>query len=165
MNNIIFLDIDGVLNSQKLFIQEKMRRINYYKHLPYDKTEIKLLIKLLDIDFEKVLKIKELTHLTNSKIVVCSGWKNLRIWPLVEEYLINLGLPILDTTLDLSSNRGKEIRTYLKNQQVDNYIIIDDDIFPDFDQEQLSHLIHTNFYTEGIDEDNFYDAFIKLKSK
>ena len=74
-----------------------------------------------------------------------------------------MGIPIIDTTPYISSKRGLEIKTYLKEHHVNNYIIIDDDIFPDFDEELLSHLIHTNFYNNGLDDDNVYDAVYKLK--
>ena len=74
-----------------------------------------------------------------------------------------MGIPIIGITPYIDSKRGLEIKTYLKENLVDNYIIIDDDIFPDFDEELLSHLIHTSFFDEGITDDNVYEAVYRLK--
>lgn len=162
---IIFLDIDGVLNYQKLFIKTKNQRLNYSKYLAYPDYLKSLFIKLLEIDINKLYLLKEIIKETNSKVVITSSWRYLNIYPLVEEYLTNLGIPIIDATPYIESKRGEEIKTYLKNKQIDNYVIIDDDIFSDFDQELLDHLIHTNFYTDGLDEDNVKDAIYKLKKQ
>lgn len=161
--NIIFLDIDGVLNYQKYFKGQKDLRINYSKLLNYKNYQTKVLIQLLDIVPNKLYLLKEIINNTNSKVVISSSWRNLKIYPLIEEYLINMGIPIIGITPYIDSKRGLEIKTYLKENLVDNYIIIDDDIFPDFDEELLSHLIHTSFFDEGITDDNVYEAVYRLK--
>lgn len=163
MNNIIFLDIDGVLNYLKYFIEMKNIRINYNKVFYNNNYYATFLINLLDIDPNKLYLLKEIIRETNSKVVISSSWRNLKIYPLVEDYLIKMGIPVIGTTPYIDSKRGLEIKTYLKEHKVDNYIILDDDIFPDFDEELLSHLIHTNFYNDGLDDDNVYDAVYKLK--
>jgi len=161
MNNIIFLDIDGVLNDMDCFRKFKDVRYNYYKCLTgYEKL---LLTNIIDIDLDKIYLLKELINNTNSKVVVTSSWRNLRIYPLVEEYLINLGIPIIDTTPYIDSKRGLEIKTYLEEHIVSNYIILDDDIFPDFDEELLSHLIHTSFFCGGITDEHVYEGVYRLK--
>ena len=158
--NIIFLDIDGVLNY-----------LNYFKYIHnqvinYNKTNINnILTKLLEIDINKLLILKELCLITNSKIVITSSWKILNNYPKIEEYLIKY-IPIIDTTKYLYNQRGLEIKNYLKNHpEITNYVILDDDIFPDYDEELLYHLIHTNFYNEGLDYDNYKDIIYKLKTK
>ena len=161
MNNIIFLDIDGVLNDMDYFRKSKDVRHNYYKCLTgYKKL---LLTHLLDIDLNKVYLLKELINNTNSKVVVTSSWRNLRIYPLVEDYLINLGIPIIDTTPYIDSKRGLEIKTYLEEHEVSNYIILDDDIFPDFDEEILIHLIHTSFFYGGLTDEHVYEGIYRLR--
>ena len=161
--NIIFLDIDGVLNYQKYFKGQKDLRINYYKTLYYKNYQIKLLIQLLDIDQNKLYLLKEIINNTNSKVVISSSWRNLKIYPLIEDYLIKIGIPIIGITPYIDSKRGLEIKTYLNNHKINNYIIIDDDIFPDFDEELLSHMIHTSFFGEGLNDDNVYEAIYRLK--
>lgn len=159
---IIFLDIDGVLNYQKYFISIHKIKLNYNKYLKDDKYN--LIKKILELDIEKLFLIKEICDITNSKIVITSSWKILSIYPFIHEYLIKFGLPIIDETDYIGGKRGQEIKEYLINHSdIDNYIIIDDDIFPDFDEELLFHLIHTNFYDEGINYDNYEDAIFKLK--
>ena len=156
---IIFLDIDGVLNYSNYFKYINKLRLIYNKLLKEDKYI--LLKTIIKIDIEKVYLLKEIIDRTNSKIVLTSSWRNLDIYPLIEEYLINIGIPIVDTTKFLNS-RGEEIIDYLNNHKIDNYIIIDDDIFPDYNEELLFHLIHTNFYNNGLDNDNKEDAIYKL---
>ena len=158
---IIFLDIDGVLNYLNYFKKMKDIRINYHKILKEKKYN--LIKKLLEIDIEKLYLIKEICNITKSYIVITSSWKILDIYPDIEEYIINFGIHIIGRTEYIGGQRGLEIKNYLKKHNVDNYIIIDDDIFPDFDEELLFHLIHTNFYNEGINEDNYQDAIYKLK--
>ena len=139
-------------------------KINYHRYLTDDKYN--LIKKILEIDENKLYLIKEICDITGSKVVISSSWRVLNIYPQLESYLINKGIPIIDTTKYIKSNRGIEIKTYLQEHpEVINYIIIDDDIFPDFDHELLFHLIHTNFYNDGINEDNLEDAIYKLKRK
>lgn len=158
MNNIIFLDIDGVLNHVNTFKDTKNIRIN----LNINSLKDKLTIKLLELDPNKLYLLKEIIKETNSKVVVTSSWRILKIYPLIEDYLINKGIPIIDTTDYIDSNRGDEIRKYLKNHHVDNFIIIDDDMFPDF-HELTENLIHTNFFNDGLSEENVYEAVYRLK--
>lgn len=164
---IIFLDIDGVLNYLNYFIKSNDIRLNYNKYLKtnennfFKKEKYLLINKIREIDIEKLYLLKEIINRTNSKVVITSSWRNLKLYPLIEEYLIKLGIPIIDKTKHLSS-RGEEIKDYLNKHKIDNYIIIDDDIFPDYDEELLFHLIHTNFYNEGLDYDNKEDAVYKL---
>ena len=162
MNNIIFLDIDGVLNHLNLFKQTKDIKINYYKCFKDESYMYKLLFHLIDIDPNKLYLLKEIIQETNSKVVVTSSWRMLKIYPLIEDYLINKGIPIIDTTDYINSNRGDEIREYLKNHTVDNFIIIDDDVFPDFN-ELTENLIHTNFFNDGLRDEDVYEAIYRLK--
>lgn len=156
---IIFLDIDGVLNYLNYFKYNNKLRLTYNKLLKEDKYI--LLKTIIKIDIEKIFLLKEIIDRTNSKVVITSSWRKLTIYPLIEEYLINIGIPIIDTTKSLNS-RGEEIIDYLNNHKIDNYIIIDDDIFLDFNEELLFHLIHTNFYNNGLDYDNKEEAIYKL---
>ena len=113
MRKIIFLDVDGVLNSNW-----------YYKCLEdmhgYDK----------DIDIEKVKLLKEIVDATGAEIVLSSTWRTLReiddssalpMFTHLENMLKKHGMTIIDYTPVLSYNRPAEIKTWLE-QKDENYI-------------------------------------------
>ena len=136
MNKIIFLDIDGVLNTTKTYEETHgVRKI--YNKLIKENNDLDLMIKLqlLEIDYNKLIILKEIINKTNAKIVITSSWRLLRIYPLIEDYLIKFGLPIIGTTKKLK-NRGEEIADYCNENNVKNYIIIDDEVFEDFTENQ-----------------------------
>ena len=60
---VIFLDIDGVLNTYQTFIDI---------YLEYKKTKI----RRLEIDGDKVSLLSEIINLTGSKIVLSSSWRH-----------------------------------------------------------------------------------------
>lgn len=80
------------------------------------------------------------------------------MYPLVEEYLVSKGLPIIGTTPMINSQRGKEIKTYLKEHNIKDFIIIDDEIFKDFDDEIINRLVKTDFYQDGLEEQHVVEA-------
>lgn len=164
--NIIFLDIDGVLNSQNYFIENHKDILLFSKaYSNKDNNELEYLIKrqIMDIDYNKLQLLKEIIYETNAKIVISSSWRNLYIYPLIEDYLINKGLPIIGTTPYIRGKRGEEIRTYLKeNPEIKNFIILDDEIFKDFNELE-NYLIKTDFYNEGLEESHANEAIKILK--
>ena len=163
LNSIIFLDIDGVLNSDSTF-KENEGFSKAISKLPKNSSPSPLyLSQINDLDNNKISLIKELSHVTNSKIVITSTWRNLKIWPLIEEYLITKGLPIIYTTPYIENNRSKEIATYLKEHpDISNFIIIDDDFFPGY-EEYCDKFIHPSFYQDGFTEEHLELAKTLLK--
>ena len=161
MNKIIFLDIDGVLNSQKTFIDNhKWKKI--FVKIKTNNIEDIVTRKMLDIDLDKVFMLRDICNLTGAKIVISSCWRNLTYYILVEEKLVSLGLPIIGATPYIDNNRGEEIRKYLEENKVDNFIILDDDIFKDF-YELENYLIKTSFYEEGLNYDAVEEAVRVLR--
>ena len=130
MNKIIFLDIDGVLNSQNTFIDNHEYRKFFVKYMN-DEVNDKIIYKMLDIDLDKVFMIRDICNLTSAKVVISSTWRRSRYYPLIEERLTSLGIPIVGVTPFISNNRGDEIRKYLEDNKVDDFVILDDDIFSD----------------------------------
>ncbi len=119
---VIFLDIDGVLNS------------SFYDKNKKTSTEG-------NIDETRVFLLKIIIDRTEAKIVLSSSWK--KHWN-VEPSLCDLdgiyinsifqkyNLSIYDKTpqLDDKFNRKKEILEWLKNKKdIDNFIILDDYAF------------------------------------
>ena len=151
MNKIIFLDIDGVLNSNKSFIDN----YGYDKLLGmvYDGSIDDIVrCKMNDIDLDKVFMVRDICNLTGAKVVISSCWRKISRYPLIEEKLVSLGIPIVGVTPYVNSNRGDEIRKYLEDNEIDNFVILDDDIFPDFNELE-NYLVKTSFYEEGLTED------------
>ena len=130
---IIFLDIDGVLNSQRTCVAN-----NGYPHdfLPssmemFDHVAIKL--------------IRKACELSGASIVLSSTW---RIMHTVHEVANGLDLPVFDKTTTKDGRRGKQIQEWIdKNPQVTNYAIIDDD--SDMEPSQQNNFVHTD-YLDGF---------------
>lgn len=164
MNKIIFLDIDGVLNSNKYFEN------NYLKHKLIKRTlddniydDVKE--KMLQIDNTRVDILKEICDVTGAKIVISSLWKRNRLYPYIEKELIKLGLPIIDKTINLKGNRkGEEIKIYLYEHKVDNYVIVDDEVFDDF-IDLMDRLIKTSYYDKMGLEEEHKEKMIKILGK
>lgn len=151
MNKIIFLDIDGVLNSQNTFIDNHEYRKFFVKYMN-GSIEDEIVYTMLDIDLDKVFMLRDICNLTGAKVVVSSSWRRLRKYSLFEEKLTSLGIPIVGVTPFIGNNRGDEIRKYLEDNKIDEFVILDDDIFKDFNELE-NYLIKTSFYEEGLTEE------------
>lgn len=156
---VIFLDIDGVLNSEKWMVerfQTEGKHRNNYPLCEFDPQAINLLNKIL-VE-------------TDSKIVISSTW---RLGRTIEE------LSTLFETLDIQGEiiditpcflnerkygktiRGDEIKHWLENNEVESYVIIDDD--NDMRPEQRLNFIKTS-WKFGLQDYNTEDA-IKILNK
>lgn len=136
---VIFLDFDGVVSTHK-----------YKFHL----------------DPSKVKMVNSICLFASAKIIVSSSWKmgctdvaHFKDWmekafltqeirernrEVFDEFLNN----IFDITNGVGSMRGDEIRDYLlKHDQIEHYVILDDD--SDMLEEQLFNFVQTDTY-EGI---------------
>ena len=163
MNKIIFLDIDGVLNSQNTFMENHKYRIFFNK---YQNNSIEDIVRdrMLEIDLDKVFMLRDICNLTGAEIVISSCWRILYDYPLIEERLVALGLPIVGITPYIDSDRGDEIRKYLDENKVDVFVILDDEVFPDFNELE-NYLIKTSFYEDGLTESDISDMVRILKRK
>lgn len=148
--NIIFLDVDGVLNSRNKRdeVYEKTHKPHSGHSYPFD---------------EKCLEnLKLLVQETNSKIVITSVWrkneeKRRTLLNVLKEY--NLDKEVIGYTPVLNKKRGIEIKQFLIYlKETPNFVIIDDDS----DMEELMpYLIKTNGQV-GLTYENVQDAIIKL---
>lgn len=153
INNIIFLDIDGVLNSDKYFDSiDNKECMNLVDRL------------MLDIDVSKVKLLLEVINKTNAKIVITSSWRRMKLYPYIKERLISMGLPVVGETLFIEGRRGEEIRSYLLENRVSNYCIIDDEVFKDY-KELEDYLVVTDFYEDGLTIDHAKGVVKKLIKK
>lgn len=132
--NIIFLDVDGVLNSlthaKELYLKNKRPYSGY--DFPFDARCLN--------------NLKYLVEETNSYIVITSSWRIHREGReilLFELKKYNLDTRVIGYTDVLHQRRGEEVKAYLNKLDCDvNYIILDDD--NDFDGLE-EYLIKTSF--------------------
>jgi hypothetical protein len=106
-NKIIFLDIDGVLN------------VNFPSHDEYGRVFHPHFVENLRYIIEK----------TQAKIVISSTWRFSGL-VIMKEMWEKRNLPgeVIDITPHIDiCKRGEEIEYWLKNNEVDSYVIVDDD--------------------------------------
>lgn len=179
MVNYIFLDIDGVLNSEAMC-----------HHNPHPTCH-----GLMGIENNKVKLLKQIVNETDAKIVLVSSWKKsfdafkrngykaIQIdgnWYTEElapcgifgKYLSNKlakqKLRVYDTTTRYEkdpSYRGDGILAYLKENPANNYVILDDENFIDYQDRPAiqDHLVLTDWLV-GLTEKDIEKALIILKN-
>lgn len=147
MRKVVFLDIDGVLNTKWWYTQMD-------RNTPRDKYGYAF-------DPKAVACLRRIVEETEASIVISSSWKSFGFSEL-EEMWKDRGLPgkiigitpnsvsdelLLDADIDsieLFHIRGEEIKEWLTNhgKHVSHYVIIDDmdNMLP----EQQPHFVHTN---------------------
>lgn len=155
---IIFLDIDGVLNSFK----------SYYKkdsHVP--------------IDEHKVFLLSQICEKTNAKIVLISSWRlfwekeNEKLIPKdilairLEEIFNRYNLKVYDKVSNgYRKLREESIIDWLSNHpEIEEFIIIDDES-SFYSTKTLNHLIKTSENSSnctGLESNHVNEAVKKLK--
>jgi hypothetical protein len=152
---VVFLDIDGVLNSQNYMTQQYVMGI-----LPDDK-----------IDPDAVVRLNQITDATGAVIVVSSTWRLHYLWRKNSEGLKVLlkeeGITgtILDVTPDHQKYRGRggEIQEWMDlcGQPIESFVILDDS--DDMDH-LIVRLIRTNFM-DGLQDVHVQKAILMLGKK
>ena len=142
MRKIIFLDFDGVLNTEYyqglLQFQGKQWQDQYGAFF----------------DPRAVRQLKRVIDATGADIVVESSWKYLGLGEMQALWRVrNLPGRVIDITLTLiGRNKGEEIAAWLAKNTTPNtrYVIIDDEYV--VLASQIPHFIWTNPY-EGLTKD------------
>lgn len=154
--NIIFLDIDGVLNSMAYFENLKDKKYN-------------------EIDESKLPLLQKMVTENNAQLVLSSTWRYLddtqhtecyEMWQYLINTLDKYDLKIIDKTPIINGNRPLEIKTWLENNNTQkiNWVSIEDD-FPEKDYIKYDlggHLIETKFFTYSIDDGGLQEKHVKL---
>ena len=148
---IIFLDIDGVINSD-----------TYLKSRP-DNSDYNR------IDMSRIKLLADLVKSTDAKIVLTSTWRvDWNMSPLfcgdfgkyINECFAVYGLYVLDKTpvISLLSHRRKEILTWLSSHlgEVESFVILDD---ISYGWEELGgRVVITNPKGNGLEEEHVQKA-------
>ena len=123
---IIFLDVDGVLNSDEYFDKSKNWDIQGIER---------------DIDVEKIKLLKKAIDATGAEVVLSSSWRYTRNAQYLKELLSKYGIYV-DSTPYIQNERGLEIRKWLsEHQDVEDFVILDDEIFESYDEELMKKLV------------------------
>lgn len=127
---VVFLDFDGVLNSQRSAIA--------YGGVSWSGAA-GIRAKMDDV---AVRLIGGIVCRAGASIVLSSSWRNDSAW---KSYGPALDLPIIDRTPTLTGPRGAEIADWLhRHPEVEQYAIVDDD--SDMLPEQLPFFVHTDAF-------------------
>ena len=123
---VIFLDVDGVLNSDEYF--DKIKNLNI------DGIQS-------EIDVEKIKLLNIAINETKVKIVLTSSWRYTRNAQELRKLLSEYGIST-DSTPFIQNERGLEIKQYLSEHlDVEDFVIVDDEVFDSYDDELIKKLV------------------------
>lgn len=143
MRRIIFLDVDGVLNSHIIASEwtHMTGQGGYGGWFKEDEKATKENVKWGHVNVEN---LREIVKVANAEIVISSDWrKHFSVSKFKEMFnLYGWKAPIIDLT-PVTSNRGLEVNQWLsRNLDVTSYVIIDDNDW--FLPEQKPHFVNTD---------------------
>lgn len=137
---VIFLDIDGVVNSYN--------------------TKERAPSRVVGVEQCLIARIKEIVDATGAKLVLSSTWRegwfyedsrDPRDWHYLRDEFAKQGLYFIDhTPLERSRHRGTEIKMWLESVEydIDSYVIIDDEMYDIWEMHE-GHMVKTSF-NDGI---------------
>jgi hypothetical protein len=134
---ILFLDIDGVLNSHEDF-----------------RTTRSTTGKVLNMDM--VARLKTIIERTDAKVVISSTWrrypKHMRFFRDKTGIRYIAMTPVIEMAGSyLVGDRGEEIQRWMdthKAYDIESYVILDDE--NDFLPHQQEHFVETGYYHGGL---------------
>lgn len=146
---VIFLDVDGVLNSEVSREQERNNFDNWMEH---------------EVSDMHINNLKKIVDATGAQIVLSSSWRFDHpkatgrdfiadpLMKILDRKLKAVGLDIIDVTPDLRGKiRGAEIQDWLdRHSEVERFVILDDDV--DMMEEQKPFFVNTTF-KNGLTEE------------
>lgn len=143
--NVIFLDIDGVLNSQIVIFDGQKQFFEDYPN-PQDRTwENK---RKYYISPPMVSRLNEITKHTTTNIVLSSTWRILFKTPQeADDFFKSVGVLgdiISFTSTGFGGNRGKQIGEWIQQNGVKKFLILDDET-SDMDPSLLPHIVKTKY--------------------
>ena len=167
---VLFLDIDGVLNSENWFgyrlycIKNNMFNevINFV-----NTNDERIKYKLSMIDDRAIANLNRIIEETGCKVVLSSSWRScVEAENTLTEYLLKLKgfkYEFYDVTprlwfSDFSTTRGEEIKFWLDKEseknEIESFVILDDD-YSDILPEQMNNFIQIDGQVGLTDKDVF----------
>lgn len=145
---ILFLDIDGVLNSTQFYSNKSTEEL---LQEPFDGRSAH--------------HVKNIVKATDAKIVITSNWRGgwekeadrcSKEGQILNNFFKTYGLSIYDKTPVLPDRRGAEIRAYLAScqEKITSYCIIDDNDFSWKKYRLHRHVVQTDFENGGLKEEH-----------
>lgn len=147
----IFLDVDGVLNSDEYIKKIKEMNIEGIER---------------DIDVNKIKLLKLAVEKTGAKVVLSSSWRYTRYAQELKQLLLAHGIGA-DSTPFINNERGIEIKKWIEeHKDVEEFVILDDEIFDSYDEEliKISNGNGRN-YGEGLLEKDVEEIIKRLGRK
>ena len=114
----IFLDIDGVLRTHNSDL-EWSRLLG---------VPIPLSVYERRFDRKIVSYINEIVGYTRAKIVVTSTWRVKHSLEELKQIFRDNGIADVVGKTDIGLNRGEEIEQYISDNEIENYVVIDDQV-------------------------------------
>lgn len=115
----IFLDIDGVLRTHKSDLEWSLQ------------LGVPIPLSVYDRRFDRkiVSYINEVVGYTRAKIVITSTWRVRHSLEELKQIFRDNGITaeIVGKT-DIGLNRGEEIEQYISENEIENYVVIDDQV-------------------------------------
>ena len=155
---VLFLDIDGVLNSQNWFgyMQYCIKNNMYDRVLNFvDTNDENTEHKLTMIDNRAIANLNRIVEETGCKVVLSSSWRSFRESDnAFTEYILKLkgfkyelyGVTPRIWVKEFGTQRGEEIQLWMNKEseknEIESYVILDDD--SDMLPEQMNNFIHVD---------------------
>ena len=164
---VLFLDIDGVLNSENWFAYRiycvKNNMINILMNF-VDTDDRNIKHKLTMLDDRAITNLNRIIEETGCKVVLSSSWRSsIESENIFTQNLLKLKgfkYEFYDVTprlwfSDFSIRRGEEIKFWLdkesENHEIESFVILDDD--SDMLPEQMNNFIHVDGQVGLTDRD------------
>ena len=145
MDKVLFLDIDGVLNSAYFFKNRQNKES--------------------DLDINAVKILENIVEKTNCAVVLSSSWRMFGLEYVNEEFLkIKSRLEIDYYTTTKHMDRGLQIKQFIEENNIDNYVVVDDEICDIKQHLDSSRVVKTEFRGDGLNHE-IADKIIELLNK
>lgn len=161
---VIFLDIDGVLNSKR-FNRSRKKRGKVKRSRNPTNYERDLEMAQWMLDPVPIGLLNNIIRQTDAKVVISSVWKATCYWSVLQEALKSKGFQyeIYDRTPTFRekwSVRGNEIQAWLDEHKPEGYLIIDDDSDMLYSQKDHLLLIENNV---GLTKKDAKEAIMRIR--